>query len=195
MTKFCPKCGEENEDVAKFCGKCGYGFRDVDYRKNESKSKLSGNKLFLGIIILVFIVILAAFMFTGGNGSEESQNITLIKENAYGFTFVNDGVPFYNYRLDGVITNLPDDFEGYDLIAGYYDKDGNLLEEYRDDYMKYIFSSSKKSQTDNIASIQTNEFLNVSYIQLEILNPNGTSIFNDTVEFDMAKMDLSGLDE
>ncbi len=195
MTKFCPKCGEENEDVAKFCGKCGYDFRDVDYRKNESKSKLSGNKLFLGIIILVFIVILAAFMFTGGNGSEESQNITLIKENAYGFTFVNDGVPFYNYRLDGVITNLPDDFEGYDLIAGYYDKDGNLLEEYRDDYMKYIFSSSKKSQTDNIASIQTNEFLNVSYIQLEILNPNGTSIFNDTVEFDMAKMDLSGLDE
>lgn len=195
MTKFCPKCGEENEDVAKFCGKCGYDFKDVDHRKDESKSKLSASKLFLGIIILVFIVILAAFMFTGGNGSEESQNITLIKENAYGFTFVNDGVPFYNYRIDGVITNLPDDFEGYDLIAGYYDKDGNLLEEYRDDYMKYIFSSSKKSQTDNIASIQTNEFLNVSYIQLEILNPNGTSIFNDTVEFDMAKMDLSGLDE
>lgn len=195
MTKFCPKCGEENEDVAKFCGKCGYDFRDVDHRKEESESKLPASKLFLGIIILVFIVILAVFMFTGGNGSEESQNITLIKENAYGFTFVNDGVPFYNYRLDGVITNLPDDFEGYDLIAGYYDKDGNLLEEYRDDYMKYIFSSSKKSQTDNIASIQTNEFLNVSYIQLEILNPNGTSIFNDTVEFDMAKMDLSGLDD
>lgn len=61
--------------------------------------------------------------------------------------------------------------------------------------MKYIFSDSKKSQTGTLASIQTNEFYNMSYIQLEILDPNGTLVFNESVKFDMGKMDLSGLNE
>lgn len=199
MVKFCPKCGDENEDVAQFCGNCGHDFKDVDQRMKESGRKNSslnfpGTKILLGIIALAVIIILASFVFSGGD-NDESQNITLIKENAYGFTFVNSGVPFYNYYLDGVFTNLPDDFEGYDFKARFYDANGTLVKEYHDDYMKYIFSDSKKSQTSTIASVQTNELYNMSYIQLEILDPNGTLVFNDSVKFDMAKMDLSGLDE
>ena len=106
----------------------------------------------------------------------------MIKENAYGFTFVNDGVPYYNYYLDGVFTNLEGDF-------------GSLVKEYRDDYMKYAFSDSKKSQTSTLASIQTNKLYNVSYIQVEIMDPNGDIVFNESVDFDMAKMDLSGLEK
>lgn len=198
MTKFCPKCGEENEDVAQFCSNCGHDFKDVNQRMKESKREnssfpLSGTKILLCIVLLI-VLIIAAFLFTGGN-SDEPQNITLIKENTYGFTFVNSGVPFYNYHLDGVFTNLPDDFEGYDFKARFYDANDTLVKEYHDDYMKYIFSDSKKSQTGTIASIQTNEFYNMSYIQLEILDPNGTLVFNESVKFDMAKMDLSGLNE
>ena len=103
--------------------------------------------------------------------------------------------PYYNYYLDGVFTNLEGDFQGYDMKARFIDENGSLVKEYHDDYMRYLFSNSEKSQTSTIASIQTNEFYNVSYIQLEILDPNGTTVFNDTVDFDMAKMDLSGLKE
>ena len=45
MTKFCPKCGEENEDVAQFCGNCGHDFKDVDKRMKESKRKDSSLNL------------------------------------------------------------------------------------------------------------------------------------------------------
>lgn len=199
MTKFCPKCGDENEDVAQFCGNCGHDFKDVDKRMKESKRKdsslnLPGTKILLGIIAIIAIIIIAAFAFSGGN-NDEQQNITLIKVNAYGFTFVNDGVPFYNYQLEGVLTNLKGDYQGYDLNARFYDANDSLLKEYHNNYMKYIFANSENSQTNTIVSLQTNEFYNVSYIQLEILDPNGTTVFNDTVDFDMAKMDLSGLKE
>ena len=136
-----------------------------------------------------------AFSFIGNSNSNDSQNITLIKENAYGFTFVNDGVPYYNYYLDGVFTNLEGDFQGYDMKARFIDENGSLVKEYRDDYMKYAFSDSKKSQTSTLASIQTNKLYNVSYIQVEIMDPNGDIVFNESVDFDMAKMDLSGLEK
>ena len=70
-----------------------------------------------------------------------------------------------------------------------------LLEQSKcDDYMKYAFSDSKKSQTSTLASIQTNKLYNVSYIQA-LMDPNGDIVFNESIDFDMAKMDLSGLEK
>ncbi|ADC47503.1 hypothetical protein mru_1653 [Methanobrevibacter ruminantium M1] len=106
LTKFCPKCGEENEDVAQFCSNYGHDFKDVNQRMKESKREnssfpLSGTKILLCIVLLI-VLIIAAFLFTGGN-ADKPQNITMIKENTYGFTFVNRGVLFYNYHLDEVL--------------------------------------------------------------------------------------------
>ena len=200
MTKFCPNCGEENEDAAVFCRSCGHDLKDVDQRiRTDKRAKTSSNALnfksLAALVVIVAIVGLMAFSFIGNSNSNDSQNITLIKENAYGFTFVNDGVPYYNYELDGVFTNLEGDFQGYDMKARFIDEDGSLVKEYRDDYMKYAFSDSKKSQTSTLASIQTNKLYNVSYIQVEIMDPNGDIVFNESVDFDMAKMDLSGLEK
>lgn len=200
MTKFCPNCGEENEDAAVFCRSCGHDLKDVDQRmKSEKHAKNKGDflnlKTLAALVIIVAIVGIMAFSFIGNSNSNDSQNITLIKENAYGFTFVNDGVPYYNYYLDGVFTNLEGDFQGYDMKARFIDENGSLVKEYRDDYMKYAFSDSKKSQTSTLASIQTNELYNVSYIQVEIMDPKGDIVFNESVDFDMAKMDLSGLEK
>ena len=200
MTKFCPECGEENEDAAVFCRNCGHDLKDIDQRMKSdkhAKNKVGflNLKTLAALVIIVAIVGIMAFSFIGNSNSNGSQNITLIKENAYGFTFVNDGVPYYNYYLDGVFTNLEGDFQGYDMKARFIDENGSLVKEYRDDYMKYAFSDSKKSQTSTLASIQTNKLYNVSYIQVEIMDPNGDLVFNESVDFDMAKMDLSGLEE
>lgn len=200
MTKYCPECGAENEDIAVFCAKCGHDLKDVDQRmKSDKHAKAKTNflnlKTLAAIAIIVAIVGIMVFSLTGNSGNDDSQNITLIKENAYGFTFVNDGVPYYNYYLDGVFTNLEGDFQGYDMNARFIDENGSLVKEYHDDYMKYAFSDSKKSQTSTLASIQTNELYNVSYIQVEIMDPNGDIVFNESVDFDMAKMDLSGLEK
>ena len=200
MTKFCPECGAENEDIAVFCAKCGHNLKDIDKRMKsdkhaKNKADFLNLKTLAALVIIVAIIGIMVFSLTGNSSSDDSQNITLIKENAYGFTFVNDGVPYYNYYLDGVFTNLEGDFQGYDMKARFIDENGSLVKEYRDDYMKYAFSDSKKSQTSTLASIQTNELYNVSYIQVEIMDPNGDIVFNESVDFDMAKMDLSGLDE
>ena len=37
MTKYCPECGAENEDVAVFCAKCGHDLKDVDQRMKSDK--------------------------------------------------------------------------------------------------------------------------------------------------------------
>ena len=197
MTKFCPECGEENEDVALFCAKCGHDLKDVDQRmKSGNHAKTSRNapnfKALSALVVIVAIVGIMAFSFIGNN-TDDSQNITLIKENTYGFTFVNDGVPFYNYELEGVFKNLPDDPKGYQMKASYYDTDNNFIKSYEDDYLSTVFHFSKDSQPFTLGSIQTNEFYNVRHIQLEITDPNGELVFNESVDFDMGKMDLSGV--
>ena len=208
MTKFCPNCGEENEDVAIFCKSCGHDLSDLTERMKDSdrkvpsKNKESANKslnikIIAAIILIIAIVAVAALSFNGNSNEEaESQNITLIKEYTHGYAFLNDkGDAVYNYDLKGVLKNLPDDFKGYELRTTYYDKNNNYVAEEVNSYMKNVFESSKKSQPSFLGAYQTHNFVNVSHIKLEMTDPNGTVVFNDTVDFDMAKMDLSDLDE
>lgn len=90
---------------------------------------------------------------------------------------------------------MPDDPKGYQMKASYYDTDNNFIKSYEDDYLSTVFHFSKDSQPFTLGSIQTNEFYNVSHIQLEITDSNGDLVFNESVDFDMAKMDLSGLEK
>lgn len=63
--KYCPKCGEENNNEAKFCKSCGKSLDEVinqanNNQINNNKESLGTASIVLGIIALIF----ALFCFT-----------------------------------------------------------------------------------------------------------------------------------
>lgn len=207
MTKKCPKCGKENEDVASFCANCGYSFNS-DFNKGENSDDLSisiesnGSRstirlpslkviLLIFALILVFGLILAGFI---GNdaGVNDNKNITLIKEKISGYAYLSDGKPYYSYYVEGVIKNLPRDIHEYDLRGTFYDDKGKFI--YEDPgYLEFIKEYSDKSEPTILASCYDDDLRNLSYVELELKDPNGNVVFNKTINYDMDKMDLSGL--
>ncbi|MEA4957828.1 MAG: zinc-ribbon domain-containing protein [Methanobrevibacter sp.] len=76
MTKYCPSCGEENEDNSLFCGNCG---------KRLSKTHKRNNKfLILAVgLLLIAIAIIGFYAFVTLNNSNESiQNNLINSSNA-----------------------------------------------------------------------------------------------------------------
>ena len=207
MTKKCPKCGKENEDVASFCANCGYSFNS-DFNKGENSDDLSisiesnGSRstirlpslkviLLIFALILVFGLILAGFI---GNdaGVNDNKNITLIKEKISGYAYLSDGKPYYSYYVEGVIKNLPRDIHEYDLRGTFYDDKGKFI--YEDQgYLEFIKEYSDKSEPTLLVSCYDNDLRNLSYVELELKDPNGNVVFNKTINYNMDKMDLSGL--
>ena len=77
---------KKNEDAAVFCRSCGHDLKDVDQRiKSDKHAKTSRNtlnfKALAALVVIVAIVGIMTFSFTGNSNDSDSQNITLIKEN------------------------------------------------------------------------------------------------------------------
>lgn len=208
MVKKCPKCGKENEAVASFCANCGYSFNSefnkdensdnlsISIERNGSKStiRLPGIKVLLLAFALVLLIGLIAFGLNGHDdiSSNDSKNITLIKEKINGYAYESDGKIYSSYYLEGVIKNLPKDVKDYDLRGTFFDEDGKYI--YEDQgYLDYIKESSDDSTPTLLASCYTEDLRNLSYVKLELKDPNGNIVFNKTIDYDMDKMDLSGL--
>lgn len=208
MVKKCPKCGKENEAVASFCANCGYSFNSefnkdgnsdnlsISIERNGSKStiRLPGIKVLLLAFAIVLLIGLIAFGLNGHEdiSSGDSKNITLIKEKINGYAYESDGKIYSSYYLEGVIKNLPKDVKDYDLRGTFYDEDGKYI--YEDQgYLDYIKESSDESTPTLLASCYTEDLRNLSYVKLELRDPNGNIVLNRTIDYDMDKMDLSGL--
>ena len=207
MTKKCPKCGKENEEVASFCANCGYSFFSefnksensenisitIDSNGSRSKITLPGIKTIIALIALILIIGLLAIGFSGHDThSNDGGNITLIKEKITGYAYLNDGKPYYSYYVEGVIKNLPRDIHEYDLRGTFYDDKGKFI--YEDQgYLEFIKEYSDKSEPTILASCYDDDLRNLSYVELELKDPNGNVVFNKTINYDMDKMDLSGL--
>lgn len=208
MVKKCPKCGKENEAVASFCANCGYSFNSefnkdgnsdnlsISIERNGSKStiRLPGIKVLLLAFAIVLLIGLIAFGLNGHGdiSSGDSKNITLIKEKINGYAYESDGKIYSSYYLEGVIKNLPKDVKDYDLRGTFYDEDGKYI--YEDQgYLDYIKESSDESTPTLLASCYTEDLRNLSYVKLELRDPNGNIVLNRTIDYDMDKMDLSGL--
>ena len=212
MSKKCPKCGKENEDVASFCANCGYSFnsdfnnKEVENSKklsitienNGSKSTLSlpSLKTILAILALFIILVLVVSNQVGhlnhstSDNDSNDNNITLIKENVKGQAYLSDGKPICYYHVDGVLKNLPDNIEGYDLKGTFYDENNKYIGE-NNAMMRFVKEDSDKSELSTLVTCYTHGVKNLSYVELEMTDPNGNVILNKTLNYDMEKMDLS----
>ena len=132
----------------------------------------------------------------GGSDNNDSTNITLIRIDAYGrgYWAYGSNDPYYHYGVEGVFKNLPSNLQGYDLKASFYDENGKFVHEGGLD-IEDIAEDSQKNEITEIAGFGVyNTMYNISYIEITIDNPQGDIVFNQTIEFDMEKMDLSSLD-
>lgn len=208
MVRKCPKCGKENEEIASFCANCGYSFNSefnkdensdglsISIERNGSRStiKLPSLKMILIIFALIILIGIIALSLNGHSDiiSGDSKNITLIKEKINGYAYESEGKNYTSYYLEGVIKNLPKDIDDYDLRGTFYDEKGRYI--YEDQgYLDYIKESSDKSTPSLLASCYCEGFRNLSYVQLELKDSNGDIVFNETIDYNMDKMDLSGL--
>ena len=209
MTKKCPKCGKENEDVASFCANCGYSFNSdfnksensdnitISIERNGSKStiRLPGIKVILAILAIVLVIGILAMSFNGHDvSSDDGGNITLIKEKINGYAYESDGKIYSSYYIEGVLKNLPKNLKDYDLRGTFYDEDGKFIYEDRG-YLEYIKESSDKSEPTLLASCYCDGLRNLSYVELELRDSNGKVVFNQTIDYNMDQMDLSELKE
>lgn len=211
MIKKCPKCGKENEDVASFCANCGYSFNSdfnhkdmessddvsITIERNGSKStiRLPSLKAILAILAIILLIGIIALNFNGHDVStNDGGNITLIKEKINGYAYESDGKIYSSYYIEGVLKNLPKDLKDYDLRGTFYDEDGKFIYEDRG-YLEYIKDSSDKSEPTLLASCYCDGLRNLSYVDLELRDPNGKVVFNKTIDYNMDQMDLSGLKE
>lgn len=202
MAKVCPECGEVNDNIASFCRNCGYDFNTemnqstIKFNKNVSlfKSNYPNLKVILTFVVIIAILGIFIVSFSGNNETTPAENITLIKENTFGYGSVYEGNTTYYYYLKGVLKNLPNNIEGYDIKGTFHDKKGEYIYEDIGD-MDWIQEDSEKSEPTVLACMSSPELVNVSNIELVIYDPDGEIAFNETIDFDMKKMDLSSINE
>lgn len=86
MTKYCSKCGKENDDNSKFCGSCGEKLSglhtinkiDKDNTQNDIDNKDDKNKqiILIGavVVLVIAIAIVGAFTFMPFNDNNNNDN-------------------------------------------------------------------------------------------------------------------------
>ncbi|MBQ2226114.1 MAG: zinc ribbon domain-containing protein [Methanobrevibacter sp.] len=114
--KKCPECGNPSYDGAPICGNCGYKFpkvkaavpkrEDIFQQEPEVKkasdnedtiSILKNNKLLIGIILIITIIVICGIVLTGSNNNTNStanspmnlENLVEFSENDFSFKYPN----------------------------------------------------------------------------------------------------------
>lgn len=212
--KFCQNCGasvnssdDKTESATIDTGKILENGTDViksganDF-KNKWSSWSSKKKLFsLIVCCCIGWIVVSSLMgaLTPDKNAElfdqtnEGKNISIIKESTSGHAYYSDNKTVYDYKLEGVLKNIPKDSKGFTIKGTFYDDKGKVIKEKQKD-LDYFSYYTEKSNPTTIVDIFTYEFVNVSKIKVTIMNPGGDVVFDETFDFNMDKFDLSGLD-
>ena len=153
-------------------------------------------KSYLLVLSLIIIVLsmscVSAGLFDGlFGGEDDAKNITLIKEKTHGrCTYYDSGKVHAIYSIEGVLKDLPENIDGYDLQFLVYNDNGKLLKESSATSMKYIAENSKKSEPVELGALSLDKFENVSIVKLKLINEDGTVVFDKNVTFNMENVDI-----
>ena len=105
--KKCPECGNPSYDGAPACGNCGYKFpkmkpsapkKEIFDKAPEKKKKqfsdeestieiIKENKILIGAIILITIIVICGIVITGPNNNQTAQSGDMVKFSEAGFSF------------------------------------------------------------------------------------------------------------
>ena len=103
--KKCPECGNPSYDGAPVCGNCGYKFQmkknkapkreDIFQKPKKPKKKSSDNesvieiinqnKLVIGAILIVTIIVICGIVLTGSNTKGTTNNLVEFNDNGLSF--------------------------------------------------------------------------------------------------------------
>jgi len=145
------------------------------------------------IILIAIIAIIIGIGIFSSIPNNDDTNITLNNVETSGYTFVSStNQEYYYYNLQGVFKNLPSDLHDYTLKSRYYGTNGEYLHQTTSNNLNGI---AENPSMYYIAHWEATRYYNVSKIELNIFNPDGNIVFNETYDFNMEKMDLTGLDK
>ena len=186
--KKCPECGNPSYDGAPVCGNCGFVFpkqkvaapkKESIFEKEPQKEKkpssdestiniIKDNKLVIGAIRLITIIVIFGIVLTGSNnkGSSAIQSTDVVEFNEGGFSF--------KYPTNWQIVNGSD--ENHEN-AKFFENGNKTLIEY---YNTTMDSSSLKDITQERISYAQNSG---SYVELvETITVDGKNASNVILE-------------
>lgn len=186
--KKCPECGNPSYDGAPVCGNCGFVFpkqkvaapkKESIFEKEPQKEKkpssdestiniIKDNKLVIGAILLITIIVIFGIVLTGSNnkGSSAIQSTDVVEFNEGGFSF--------KYPTNWQIVNGSD--ENHEN-AKFFENENKTLIEY---YNTTMDSSSLKDITQERISYAQNSG---SYVELvETITVDGKNASNVILE-------------
>ena len=138
--KKCPECGNPSYDGAPVCGNCGYTFpkpkvavqkeESIFDKQPEAKKEKSGestisiikrNKLVIGIIVLLTIIVICGIVLTGSDKNSPS----IMPTNDV--SKYNDGIISFDYPKNWKALNVTDEERDGGV---FYQNDNNTIIEY-----------------------------------------------------------------
>ena len=126
----------------------------------------------------------AGFLGFGDDDSKDNDgtNITLLKNSTKGSIGSSSGHPLYGYYVNGVLTDLPEDTEGFTIRGLFYSGDNVIGHDDKD--LSVVSYSSEQSNPSIIVLLQRYYPVNFDKVVLLVYNPEGDVILNETIPFD-----------
>lgn len=149
MSKFCSNCGEKVKETSKFCPECGYDLEKTsNIIKKNSKNKSKKNKIIIGLLIMV-IVLVAIFALFLSQTSAETHEIQFVRQG-FVFNVSNDYETNNTYDVDTVSMDVLFQANGRDFhvyMAGT---------KYLDELSSYTSNSNGWEQLDDLTTLDNN---------------------------------------
>lgn len=138
--------------------------------------------LFLVFILSISCVNAGFLGFGDDDNKNDGTNMTLIKNSTECYVGSSSGHALYDYSVKGVLTDLPEDDEGFTIRGLFYS--GDKIIGHNDQDLDFVSYSSEKSDPSTIVSLQRYYPVNIDKVILLVFDSEGNVVLNNTIPFD-----------